>query len=432
MATDNFVSFDEFLKSTASAKPAELIANADTKVSSEREFKKMKAHILAHYKDVSPAHSFMTEAGQYVDCIPIDQQASLRAQGTKKTRIAKAPEAPAASPSSRAEADETTEADEGAGGTGASKLVGKQFASTGKDKFGNKTKCPEGCIPVLRITLDTMTRFSDLKEFFRKAPAVSTRSPFSKSLSALAVTHKYAHAYQTVNNWGGNSGLNLWSPSVGSGQFSLTQQWYVGGSGSSLQTVEGGVQVYPQLYGTNLACPFIYWTSANYTNGCYNLSCSAFVQTGSAIAFGVPWASQYYSTTNGTQYKMTMAWQLFQKNWWLQVKLANGWTNMGYYPTSLYGSGQLSKFATKIDYGGETTGTTSWPKMGSGAFANTGFAKAAFQNQIFYLNTSGTSVWSSLNSVQNSPSCYTIQQFSSSDSNWGKYFYFGGPGGTTC
>jgi hypothetical protein len=27
--------------------------------------------------------------------------------------------------------------------------------------------------------------------------------------------------------------------------FSLAQQWYVGGSGSSLQTVEGGWQVFP-------------------------------------------------------------------------------------------------------------------------------------------------------------------------------------------
>src|SRR5207249_7804207 len=64
---------------------------------------------------------------------------------------------------------------------------------------------------------------------------------------AAGTLHRYAHAYQNVNNYGGASWLNLWDPTPTNHQFSLSQQWYVGGS--PVQTIEGGWQVYPDLYG---------------------------------------------------------------------------------------------------------------------------------------------------------------------------------------
>jgi len=44
---------------------------------------------------------------------------------------------------------------------------------------------------------------------------------------------------QNVNNWGGNSNNNIWDPYVNTSLgevFSLSQEWYVGGSGSGTQT----------------------------------------------------------------------------------------------------------------------------------------------------------------------------------------------------
>ena len=83
--------------------------------------------------------------------------------------------------------------------------------------------------------------------------------------------------------------LNLWRPPMGANQiFSLSQHWYVGGSGGGLQTLECGWQVYPQFYGDNYAHLFTYWTADNYnTTGCYNLTCGAFVQTSSSFAPGM-------------------------------------------------------------------------------------------------------------------------------------------------
>lgn len=75
--------------------------------------------------------------------------------------------------------------------------------------------------------------------------------------------------------------------------------------------------------------------------------------------------------------------------------------------------------------------------MGSGAFANLGWQYAAFQNTIFYIPQDiddGTGIWAQLGTTDEAlASCYTINYVSAnSGSSWGTYFYFGGPGATTC
>jgi hypothetical protein len=244
------------------------------------------------------------------------------------------------------------------------------------------------------------------------------------------VTHKYAHAYQTVNNLGGHNFLNIWQPAVGPDQFSLAQHWYAGGSGSNLQTVEVGWQVYPQKYNTPQPCLFIYWTADGYgSTGCYNLDCHAFVQTNPNWTFGG--ALSPVSTTGGPQYDLEVAFLLYQSNWWLFLGGTDAGHAVGYYPGSLFGGGQLAANAQDIDYGGETIGTTSWPPMGSGAFADAGWQRAAYQRDIYYFPTSGGAQYADLTVSQPSPSCYTLGLFSAA-APWNRYFFFGGPGGNNC
>ena len=40
----------------------------------------------------------------------------------------------------------------------------------------------------------------------------------------------------------------------------------------------------------------------------------------------------------------------------------NDW--VGYYPGSIYGGGQLSRYVQEIDFGGETVRSRIWPPMG--------------------------------------------------------------------
>jgi Neprosin len=64
---------------------------------------------------------------------------------------------------------------------------------------------------------------------------------------------------------------------------------------------------------------FIYFTPDNYgSGGCYNLSCSAFVQTTNTIVIGGPWST--YSSLCGAQYEVKLLWYKdgTTGNWWLR------------------------------------------------------------------------------------------------------------------
>ena len=250
-----------------------------------------------------------------------------------------------------------------------------------------------------------------------------------------APVHKYAIGYEYVNNHGGNSWLNLWSPAVNVGAnqvFSLSQEWYIGGSNASTQTAEGGWQVFPNKYGSSHAALFIYWTANNYVStGCYNLDCAAFVQVNSDWALGGTFSG--YSMPGGQQVGFQLQWSFDGANWWLFLQASGKPEAIGYYPATIYQGGQLSHYSTLVEYGGEAVGTRTWPNMGSGAFARTGFQHAAFQRLIFYIDTNQASQWTNLTPLLRSPRCYTlIFTPAMAGSSWGAYFYFGGPGGRGC
>jgi len=418
-------SFKQFLDHVNSSKHADFLGKATSKVAREDAFAEMRAHIQKLYEKTEAPHSFVDENGSIFDCIPIEQQPSLKGAHAP---IPKAPDLPHAAPAA-------------AGATAYDQKdqpVPAQLGPDKHDKYGNVMQCPAGTIPVRRVTLDDMSRFENLRGFLRKTPtggaepprAEAPRAPNTPVLTGqVAATHRWAHAFQNVSNVGGHSFLNLWKPAIGANQiFSLSQHWYTGGSGNGLQTAEVGWQVYPQFYGNSNPVFFIYWTADGYNNtGCYNLTCSAFVQTNNSWAIGgaIP---QPYSTLNGAQYSLEVSFYLSGGRWWLYVKGTQSANAIGYYPVSIYNNGALAGHASGIDYGGETVGTTSFPPMGSGQFANQGFGKAAYQRQIYYFPTAGGSAWANLTASQSWPNCYTAQ-VNNYGSPWNESLWFGGPGG---
>jgi len=172
---------------------------------------------------------------------------------------------------------------------------------------------------------------------------------------------------------------------------------------------------------------FIYWTRDSYNRtGCYNLDCAAFVQTNSKWRLGGSFAK--YNVIGGTQYDVGLGYRLYQGNWWLAA--GNDW--VGYYPGSVYGGGQMSRYAQEIDFGGETDGGRSWSGMGSGRFASGGFGYAAYQRGIVYRDASNVGHRPTLTRDQPFPACYTATVPAWGGSAWMTFFYFGGPGGTKC
>jgi neprosin-like protein len=405
-----FPTFARFMDSVTSAEHHDYADRPAARVANVEQFNAMRQYIIDRYGGIEVAHSFVDENGQVFDCIPIRQQPSLKGTGA----------APANAPDIAPEPGLT--------GDSHAMPIQPQLRSDRLDKYGHSMSCPPGTIPVRRITLEELARYQDMRSFFRKVPVGEGRHPRLGGPEIAANVHKYAHAYQGVNNLGGHSFLNVWDPAVGSQVFSLSQHWYAGGS--PVQTVECGWQVYPGKYGTTQPVLFIYWTADGYNHtGCYNHDCSAFVQTNPNWAIGGTLAP--VSVNGGAQYEIEMAYYLYQGNWWLYLGGTTASQAVGYYPASLFGAGPLASHATEIDYGGEVVDRTAWPPMGSGAFANAGWQHAAYQRDIYYYQSSGGARYASLTASQSSANCFTII-VNSAAAPWNEFFFFGGPGGTGC
>jgi len=411
----------EFIRDIDEAQYDAYKADPRIKVRSPDHFKEMQAHIKRMYDGVTVEHSFLDTSGSVFDCIPIEQQPSLRMK--PGAAIAKAPDISRMLPADQAK-------------TAQSGQVQPQLDPSKKDRNGNMMGCPPGTIPMRRLTLAQLGRYETLQDFFRKDPpvvAMATR-PTAPDTTNEANNHRYAHADQNVDNVGGHSVLNLWQPTVVTPdqRMSLSQVWYIGGSGAATQTVEAGWQVLPDKYGHSQPVLFIFWTADNYATGAqnYNLDNPAFVQTNSSWAIGGSLSP--VSTDGAQQYEIEIIYYLSEGNWWLYLGGSSASNAVGYYPASLFGGGQMATNAQWIKYGGETVcHAVGWGAMGSGQFASAGWQHAAYQRNIYYYPSAGGSAWANLTEVQGSPACYTINLASAPDP-WNIYFFFGGPGGTDC
>jgi hypothetical protein len=422
-----FVPFRNFIDQTVTADAGDYLARPASKVKDAAAFEEMRQHILNMYQDVEVNHSFVLDSAHY-DCVPIEQQPAVRKYGIKKI----------ATPPPQSLLDQSANAAEGVleSPIGQAQQLDPENPF---DAFGNSVHCEENTIPMRRITLDAMSHFQTLRQFFQKSPNEQAPGQREK-LPPGGPAHKYSTTFQYVNNLGGQSNLNVWAPlvntSLGEG-FSLSQEWYVGGINTgvppcggpqscSIQTEEVGWVVYPDMFGDENPHFFIFSTPDGYATGCWNNSCGDFVQTKDA---GILGASLHpVSTLGGTQYEISSQYQLFKGNWWVSY----AGTFIGYYPGTMYHGGQNTKHAQVIEFGTESTGTNVWPPEGSGQWPSKGFKYAAYQRNLFYINTAGKGIWDSLTPDISSPKCYSIGGPFSGTGAWTVYFYEGGPGGGGC
>jgi hypothetical protein len=399
----------------------------------------MQRHIQLRLSPGDVKHSFKIESDEDVDCVDIDKQPGMRVAEMSGKTVATLPTRPTLpAPLSSGKAAHPT------------MPIQPAALLNGQDEKGSVRRCPVRTIPVRRIQLEELQAFRDLGEFHRKAPAhvlppdVGSHAPTDPATAH----HEHAHASTySITNYGAGASFNIWRPSVqAQGEFSLAQLWVTRGSFSdkSLQTLEAGVQVFPQKYGDNEPHLFVYSTSDAYSgndyhSGCYNLDCGRFIQTSQDVVLGAGTPLTNLSQTDGPQYEIKLAFEHQANGWWLFVNDEP----IGYYPLYLFSATGVADHADTIDFGGEIVddrqthpGVHTTTLMGSGAFSTGGFGRAAFVRQIFYLDSPTTAQYASAlqsGPPDTSPSCYNVSPVASDPSWGGPYFFFGGPGnGTQC
>ena len=411
-ASPAFEPFTAFVAKLHSTTADQMTAQQSAAVKTTAAAEEMRQHLLKLYAGVSVAHSYELR-GQIFDCVPINEQPSVRQLGLRSIASP-----PSISPPSKAR-------------TGVPQT--SQRNVTGIDAFGHKQVCNSGSIPMRRITLQEMSRFPTLHDFLAKGPNGAGQVRPRAGKGSLAAPQSAlppgredaAIAYQLVPNYGAFTTLSLYSPFVdtGLGQVFSSSYLLVEGLALNIQGAQIGVMNFPAHFGSQNSVLFTSWTADGYQQtGCFNLDCGAFVQTSNITALGAPFPN--YSTDGGVQVEAALGTYFSGGNWWMYV---NGdW--VGYYPGSIYNGGQLSQFANLFALGGVTLGGASYPPMGSGEFAAAEYPHAAYHRLISYIDTAYNGQYPSLGGIETSHNCYTFSGIKS-DNISGIFFFFGGPGG---
>ncbi|RLN13501.1 hypothetical protein C2845_PM09G12040 [Panicum miliaceum] len=306
----------------------------------------------------------------------------------------------------------------GSGSSRGGEVVVQAWHATGE-------ACPEGTVPIRRTIEEDLLRASSLRRYGRKLVRRGARRDSTSSGHEHAVGYVNSEQY-----YGAKASVNVWSPRIGDpSEFSLSQIWVISGSfGNDLNTIEAGWQVSPELYGDSNPRFFTYWTTDAYQEtGCYNHNCRGFVQTTNKVAIGAAITPE--SVYNGRQFDITlMLWKDPKHgHWWLE--LGSGLV-VGYWPSYLFT--HLARHANMVQFGGEVvntrpSGSHTATQMGSGHFPSEGFDRAAYFRNLQVVDWDNNLIpASSLKLLADHPGCYDIQ--GGSNSYWGSYFYYGGPG----
>lgn len=357
----------------------------------------MIMHIRSFYGNSRPQRSFRNRDNAIIDCFRTTRQPALRRFDNSYRRVESAPERRG------------------------------NVSIAGDDR---RSKCQSGEVPIPRLSLEVIREFDNLEAFLLKTPI-----PADGNTASLVggVNHYYAAAIRRDESsqlTGARSNLNVWQPTVSNNEMSLSQLWLTNGSGSRLQTVESGWQVYPRKYRSKRPAVFIFYTPDNYSSGCYNLDCKAFVVLSNKVPIGQALPASMVSQTNDEQKEITLEWTLHSEtgSWWLWYEDSQVKDWAGYYPKEIFNSGAITKAADSLQIGGEDTGEPQALQIGSGEFASQGYQKAAYQRDVRYrpVGEHGFVSPELSSSVVTEP-CYTLDIFNSSKEDWYSYVYFGGP-----
>jgi hypothetical protein len=301
----------------------------------------------------------------------------------------------------------------------------------------NAVRGPEGTVPVLRTDPKKLRFNKTLDEFLLKhGHRTVTRSydGFGLEQPETGGPHDYGATSQTVNCLGGEGSISLFDPyTAHSDEFSLSQIGMQAGVNNGKQTAEAGWQEFRDKYGDWIPHLFVFYTTNGYSKsgdniGGYNQEVKGWVQYSTAVYPGA--ISNNVSTPGGQQWELFIKYQLYQGNWWLNV----GGEWIGYYPASLYANPGLGDRADSIFFFGEIVDSASHQdatktQMGTGYFAERRWPYAAYQRLLRYqTDANGSMADYNGSAIITDSKEYDAELHMTSGTDWGSYFWFGGPG----
>uniref|UniRef100_A0A2C9U9V6 Neprosin PEP catalytic domain-containing protein n=1 Tax=Manihot esculenta TaxID=3983 RepID=A0A2C9U9V6_MANES len=304
--------------------------------------------------------------------------------------------------------------------------------------------CPNGTIPIRRIHREDLLRAASLDQFGRKYPnsrnQTATQDPNAhlgkKAVSVVSLPNRssavlFAYAYNFI---GASGDINVWNPHVqAQGEYTTAQIWAKAGPGDTFESVEAGWVVHPALFGDTRTRLFAYWTVDGYRNtGCFDLTCTGFVQTSSEIALGLaiePISSFQYQTV----INVYMFLDVTTGSWWLHVNNKP----VGYWPGKLFSF--LTYSAIAVEWGGDVYSQNvrktphTMTAMGSGYAAEELFGLACFINNVRIVDFSKSPKYPNpVNVFADEYRCYSAINYIEGN-GVEPVFFFGGPGQTyTC
>jgi hypothetical protein len=335
----------------------------------KREDERVRAFLDARYMAKDVHHSFHTKFGETIDCIDFFAQQGVKELAARGTPIKELP-VPPAQPNIPPDLQDV-------------------FFTGTPDDEGKPRACPRGSVPILRVSAEQIRIAGGLDAFvdahrYKVSPFKvedgSEVAPPAPNLSNYGhVTQEYTGSDPVI---AARATLNIAKPSVIGGaavtNHAIMQAWLVDDRNGTTQTVEVGTNVAPTLYGNRNTHFFIFATSNNYGNGCYNnvsgkpSSCLTWVgYSGATLTPGMTLST---STFNGTQRELQILLYYYRGAWNID--------GAGYYPATNFTGPMASGSANRFLAGGEVYDVTqSWyVPMGSGADPRAGYGQAAYWN----------------------------------------------------
>lgn len=309
---------------------------------------------------------------------------------------------------------------------------GDDFEALSVETFDAESQGPEGTVPILRSNGFNAT--------MKQPPSVQKKSSRLDRRDSYAGRHWYASSYQHADGHGTSGTISMFKAWVeNNADFSLLQTAVErnnvpGVSGSRLQTVEVGWINYPNMRPNPFLFTF-FTTNGHQTYGDYlcswNTDYKGWMQNDNSYYPGMQMTP--LSVVGGDQREVSITVKLFSGNWWVGV---NGkW--IGYYQGDLFtknGNSAASTLQSKSDqvnWYGEIAQSESYmttTDMGSGHYASEGFGKAAYIRKIRMTDMNDNDYDYNGPSGADDNNRYTIDTHFKSGSDWGSYFFVGGPG----